>query len=163
MTESRKLAGILVLATLLAYANAFRGPFYFDDQHAIVENPTIRTLGPAALWGPRQSSTAGRPLVNLSLAANFAAGGLDPWGYHAWNLSIHILCGLLLFGIVRRTLSRGYDPRTGARPQGAFTRARTGRRTRAPPPGPRSPAPSSGWCTRSRPRSSTTSRSARNR
>ena len=40
----------------------------------------------------------------------FAAGGLDPWGYHAWNLSIHILCGLLLFGIVRRTLTRGYAP-----------------------------------------------------
>ncbi|HXA79862.1 MAG TPA: tetratricopeptide repeat protein [Opitutaceae bacterium] len=52
---------------------------------------------------------AGRPIVNLSLAVNYAFGGLDPWGYHALNLAIHMLAGLVLFGVVRRTLLRqGY-------------------------------------------------------
>ena len=45
-----------------------------------------------------------RPLINLSLAVNYALGGLDVWGYHALNLSIHIFAGLTLLGLVRRTL-----------------------------------------------------------
>jgi tetratricopeptide (TPR) repeat protein len=100
------LLAVLVAATLLAYANSLSNPFVFDDQNAIVENETIRTLTPitTALQPAWQSATAGRPLVNLSLAMNYAAGGLSPWGYHATNLVIHLLCGLLLFGIVRRTL-----------------------------------------------------------
>jgi len=31
---------------------------------------------------------------------------LDVWGYHAFNLLIHALAGLTLFGLLRRTLSR---------------------------------------------------------
>src|SRR6202040_734708 len=44
--------------------------------------------------------------LNLSLAINYAFGGNSPWGYHAVNLVIHILAGLTLFGIVRRTFGR---------------------------------------------------------
>jgi protein O-mannosyl-transferase len=46
----------------------------------------------------------GRPLINLSLAINYALGGYDVWGYHALNLTVHILAGLTLLGIERRTL-----------------------------------------------------------
>ena len=98
---------VLVVATLVAYSNCFSSPFVLDDDDVIVTNPTIRALLPIsrALSGPPQSSTAGRPIVNLSFALNYAAGGLNPAGYHAVNLVIHILCGLVLFGIIRRTLS----------------------------------------------------------
>ena len=47
---------------------------------------------------------AGRPLVNLSFALNYAAGELDPRGYRLTNLAIHLLAALVLFGLVRRTL-----------------------------------------------------------
>jgi Flp pilus assembly protein TadD len=47
---------------------------------------------------------AGRPLVNLSLAVNYAIGGLTPRGYRIGNLLIHLAAGLVLFGLVRRTL-----------------------------------------------------------
>ena len=57
------------------------------------------------LLGPSQSSIAGRPVVGLSLALNYAWGGLTSWTYRAGNLSIHLLAGLLLFGIVRRGLT----------------------------------------------------------
>ncbi|HEX3728296.1 MAG TPA: tetratricopeptide repeat protein, partial [Opitutaceae bacterium] len=49
-------------------------------------------------------TVGGRPLVNLSLALNYAAGGLHPEGYHALNLAVHLLAGLALFGLMRRTL-----------------------------------------------------------
>jgi tetratricopeptide (TPR) repeat protein len=99
-------AAVLVAWVLVAYANSFATPFVYDDEGAIVDNPSIRRLWPLTipLAAPRQSPLAGRPVVNLSLAINHAAGGLSPFGYHAGNLGIHILAGLLLFGIVRRTL-----------------------------------------------------------
>jgi tetratricopeptide (TPR) repeat protein len=49
-------------------------------------------------------TVSGRPVLNLSLALNYAVGGFDLRGFHAFNLLIHILSGLTLFGIVRRTL-----------------------------------------------------------
>jgi tetratricopeptide (TPR) repeat protein len=49
-------------------------------------------------------TVSGRPVLNLSLALNHALSGYSPWSYHAVNLLIHILAGLALFGIVRRTL-----------------------------------------------------------
>ena len=73
----------------------------------MVLNPTIRHLWPIGpvLMPPMSASTvAGRPLLNLSFALNYAFGGLEERGYHITNLAIHILAGLALFGIVRRTL-----------------------------------------------------------
>jgi len=51
-------------------------------------------------------TVTGRPLVNLSLAVNYALGGLSLPGYHGFNLAVHLLAGLILFGIVRRTVNR---------------------------------------------------------
>jgi tetratricopeptide (TPR) repeat protein len=97
-------AAILLLAGALAYANSLSGPFIFDDDASIVENTTIREMRPAtALFPHRESPTAGRPVVNLSLAINYALGGLDVTSYHIGNIVIHLLCALTLFGIVRRT------------------------------------------------------------
>ena len=99
----------LLLAGVLAYANSFSVPFLFDDDASIADNPTIRSLWPPwqALSPPASGETvANRPLVNLSLAINFAFGGLDVRGYHVVNLAIHLCAALALFGIVRRTLSQ---------------------------------------------------------
>jgi tetratricopeptide (TPR) repeat protein len=95
--------GMIVLAALAAYYNSFHGPFIFDDRPAITENPTIHHLW-SALSPPPKGGALGRPVVNFSLALNYAVSGMQVWGYHAMNLAIHILAGLTLFGIVRRTL-----------------------------------------------------------
>ena len=97
---------LIVLAGCMAYWSSFKGVYVFDDPAVIAENPTIRSLWPIGrvLSPPVDGSpVTGRPLVNLSLAVNFALGGTDPWGYHAVNLAIHILAALMLFWIVRRT------------------------------------------------------------
>ena len=100
------LAGsVLVLAALAAYHNSFSGPFILDDALAITDNPTIRHLG-SALSPSIEAPTHGRPILNLTFAINYALGGTNPWGYHAFNLLIHLLAGLTLFGLVRRTLLR---------------------------------------------------------
>ncbi len=96
---------ILALAALGAYANSLAGPFIFDDGLAITNNPSILHLWP--IWAPLMPddlTVGGRPIFNLSLALNYATSGMDVWSYHAVNLTIHILAGLTLLGVARRTL-----------------------------------------------------------
>jgi tetratricopeptide (TPR) repeat protein len=103
--------GVIVLAALAAYHNSFSGPFIYDDIGSITQNSTIHHLWPIGkvLSPPSDQpgqTVGGRPLLNLSLALNYALSGDAVWSYHALNLVIHILAGLTLFGIVRRTLLR---------------------------------------------------------
>ncbi len=110
------VAGLLSLAAVGAYWNSFNVPFLLDDQWAITENPSIRHLGRIGevLSLPPTGPTASRPLLNLSLALNYSGGGLSVRGYHIVNLLIHVSAGLMLLGIVRRTLLLpGLRPRYG--------------------------------------------------
>jgi len=99
---------LIIAAGIWAYHNSFRGPFIFDDVSSIIENPHIRRLWPIwdALSPSARSLVGGRPIVNFSLALNYAMGSLAVSGYHVFNLAVHILAALTLYGIVRRTLAR---------------------------------------------------------
>lgn len=104
-----RVAILLLVVSCLVYANSISGAFVFDDNGAIIDNPTIRTLWPptAVLSPPIDGlPVTGRPITNLSFALNYAIHGLEVRGYHAVNLAIHVCAGLLLFGVVRRTLAR---------------------------------------------------------
>src|SRR5580700_9626296 len=86
-TDAVLAGAVIVLAALAAYGNSLSGPFVFLDVPAVVDNPTIRHLWPVGpvLSPPSDGglTVGGRPALNLSLAANYAAGGLDVRGYHA--------------------------------------------------------------------------------
>ncbi len=99
-------AAVILAAGLLAYGNSFDGAFVFDDVPGIVNNPSIQSLWPPAKWfaAPPGSTPSGRPVLNLTLAINYAIGGLDVAGYHVFNLVIHLCAGVALFGVVRQTL-----------------------------------------------------------
>ncbi len=124
------LALALVIAGSWAYATSFAGVFVGDDIEAIVANPHIKVLWPLsqAMSAPPDTTVAGRPVASITLALNYelappdvrdvftpdvdAPPGTpaDPfyrnvWGYHALNLGVHLAAGLLLFGVVRRTLA----------------------------------------------------------
>jgi len=107
--RARYLPLLLVLIAIAAYANSFSGVFVYDDGHAIVENPHIRMLWPPGelMKAPPQSPVSGRPIVSLTLAINYAISKYNVWSYHAFNLLIHLFCGLTLYGILRRTLLTG--------------------------------------------------------
>lgn len=99
----------IVLAVGLAYLHCARVPFIFDDRPGVERNNSIRQLWPPSI--PLQppvtaAGAAGRPIVNLSLAVNYAIGGLNPAGYHVANVLFHLVAALLLFGVVGRTLQR---------------------------------------------------------
>ncbi len=99
---------MIVLAALAAYHNSFAVPFLFDDPFSVEDNLTIRHLWPIwnALSPSATSFVGGRPAMNFSLALNYALGGTSVWGYHVFNLAVHVLAGLTLYGIMRRTFAR---------------------------------------------------------
>jgi tetratricopeptide (TPR) repeat protein len=116
---------LLVFALLAAYANSFRGQFVLDDEIAIERNPTIADLTNLrqVFAPPVGSAVTARPIVNLTLAVDYALWGLDVRGYHATNLLIHVGAALLLFGVVRRVWWR-WEKRIGtAEPARASTLA----------------------------------------
>jgi tetratricopeptide (TPR) repeat protein len=119
----------LVAAGCWAYATSFDGVFVLDDHPAIVHNSHIRTLWPlsTAMSAPPEAPVSGRPVASLTLAINYALApeevrdvltpdgpGASPGsrerflrnvrGYHAFNLALHLLAALAMFGVVRRTL-----------------------------------------------------------
>ena len=98
----------MIAAGLGVYRNSVAAPFIFDDHESITFNPHLQHLWPVwqAMAAPSPNSiVSGRPVVSLSLALNYALGGLDVFGYHVFNVTLHLLSALLLYGIVRRTLS----------------------------------------------------------
>jgi hypothetical protein len=94
------------LAAVAVYANSLRGGFVFDDVLSTVKNPTLRQWSTAFFPPHRTGYTVeGRPLLNVSLALNWAIGGPQVWSYHLLNLLIHLAAGLTLLGILRRVVS----------------------------------------------------------
>jgi len=123
-------AALIVVAGVIAYSSGLSTPFLFDDETGIVRNQQIRQVWPLddALSPPPETPVARRPLVNLTLAINYAFSGLEPRGYHVTNLLIHLLAALTLFGVVRRTL---VGPKFAGLRDGGQVQVREGARGRA--------------------------------
>lgn len=106
------IAGALILI-LLAYANFFHNSFHFDDDHVIVENPSIRSLAnvprfftDAHTFSSLPSNATYRPLVTLSFALDYAVRhSLDPVPFHATQLVLLLIVGALLLFVYRRVVS----------------------------------------------------------
>ncbi|MFN9368558.1 MAG: tetratricopeptide repeat protein [Planctomycetia bacterium] len=112
------VATLLVAAVVCAaYAPAMRGEFLFDDLSEIVTNPAVRTV-----WPPTRSMFSGgelphRPLPYFTFAVNHALGGLEPFGYHVFNVVVHLANGWLLWWVVSWTLARRGMGRPDAEPR----------------------------------------------
>ena len=94
----------MVALGIAAWSNTAHSPFLFDDSLALVKNHTIRSLSMRMLFPPPETTVAGRPVVNISFALNYALSGLDLPPLHATNLALHLFAGLLLMALIRRTL-----------------------------------------------------------
>jgi tetratricopeptide (TPR) repeat protein len=97
------LAASLFVAVQIVYRNNWHATFVLDDVPWILNNTNIRSLWP--IWRPLLNTS--RPVVQWSLALNYAMGGLNIVGYHLVNNLIHALTALVLFGVARRTLRTG--------------------------------------------------------
>ncbi len=108
------LALPLVVAAA-AYARVLHGEFLLDDFPSIVESPAVKDLGRALRALVPELLRGGRPVTDVTFALNYAAGGLDPWGFHLVNLALHLAVAGLVFLFTRTVLRLA-----GARPAGVM-------------------------------------------
>jgi len=98
---------ILGLLAILLYGHTLEAPFYLDDVINIRDN--LRTINAFSADELIQSAFGSyaryRPLANLSFALNYYFHGLQPSGYHAVNMVIHMLNGILLYLLIFKTIT----------------------------------------------------------
>jgi Flp pilus assembly protein TadD len=96
---------IILLLTLLAYANSFESSFHHDDVHVIVRNAYIKNpaniskffFQPQMGSGVYTETRSYRPLLMSTYALNFYLGGLNVFGYHLFNFVLHVSCAILVY------------------------------------------------------------------
>src|ERR1041384_2397948 len=115
-----------VLAVFLFYLPVFHNGFVnWDDPWVIQGNFPIHNLTPGSLkWMFTSSHLANWiPLTWLSLALDYAWGGLDPKAYHLTNLLLHMLNTFLVFLLSLRISELAERRRDPARSIGGPLRA----------------------------------------
>lgn len=100
---------LLILVGVLSNLLLVKGPFIWDDQFFIVENPNIRHvkvieyfLKPHWLETDFAMGFRGfyRPLVSVSFALDYQIYGLNSHGFHFTSVIFHIGSTLLLFFVL---------------------------------------------------------------
>jgi tetratricopeptide (TPR) repeat protein len=101
--DNRVLGLLLVLLTLVAYAQTWHNGFIWDDDSYVTNNPTLRTLhGLWRIWSDVAATPQYYPLVYTSFWLEYHLWGLNPLGYHLVNVFLHALSTVLLWRILTR-------------------------------------------------------------
>lgn len=93
---------IISLLGIIVYSNTFFCSFHFDDLPSIINNPSIRDIRNLVdIWSflPR------RFILYLSIALNYHFNGLNVFGYHLFNLLVHLASACFLSWLVLLTFS----------------------------------------------------------
>src|SRR3989339_240170 len=110
--------GLVVIATIIVYHNSLKAPFIFDDMAKIVNNPDIQQLSnlkTKLIYKYSENNKVferndpSRPLVYLTFTLNYYFGKLNPFGYHLFNLIIHIFNAILVFFLAKKIISGIYE------------------------------------------------------
>ena len=110
MDKKKKALGFLfiVLVGIALYCNTLNSPFIYDDLHTIVENPYIKqskylpSLFDLSSIKDSAARSSYRPVLMLTFFLNYTFGGLNPFGYHLINITLHILNAILVFCLINR-------------------------------------------------------------
>lgn len=94
-----------VAAAFLVYLPALNYQFVWDDRKLVLDNPQLTSGSVARVFTSTfipADTTAGpswskyyRPLVNLSLLADYRLSGFNPRGYHLTNILLHVAAAAL--------------------------------------------------------------------
>ncbi len=102
------LAVVLATATAVAYLPAYRGGFIWDDDDYVAANPLLTDAdGWRRIWFEPGATPQYYPLVFSMFRVEHRLWGLNPLGYHAVNVGLHVLAAMTLWGIVSRLGLRG--------------------------------------------------------
>jgi protein O-mannosyl-transferase len=97
----KKLAFPLAISAIafITYARAIGFDFVFDDVEHILNNPLIYNFRPSQFW--QLFSLPWRAVPHISYALTYSIFGFNSAVFHLFNILIHVLNSVLVFGISR--------------------------------------------------------------
>jgi len=101
---TKEMSSIILIVCLgmIVYYNSLFCSFHFDDTASITDNFAIRNLSNLqGIW----NFWPCRFISYLSFAFNYHFNRLDVWGYHLFNLGVHLVTAVLVWWLVLLTLS----------------------------------------------------------
>jgi protein O-mannosyl-transferase len=107
----------LLIIILTIYSNTFDASWQFDDASNIRDRSAVHMK--QLTWpsikrslffgrdetGPMPPDTLYRPVANFSFALNYYFGGLNVFGYHVVNITVHVVAAMFLFLFIFHTLN----------------------------------------------------------
>ncbi|MBF0503843.1 MAG: tetratricopeptide repeat protein [Candidatus Omnitrophica bacterium] len=99
-----KIFSVMIISCfgILIYSNSFICSFHFDDFPYITDNPAIRNIDNLQrIW----NFWPCRFITFFSIALNYHFHQLDLFGYHLFNLTVHLVTALLVWWLTLLTLS----------------------------------------------------------
>ncbi len=96
----KRLPAFIIIAAigLFIYSGVLNAPFVFDDHLNIETNLKVRSLSNFL------DLSGARYVAYLSFAVNYSLGGLDPFGYHLFNVAVHISNAIILYLLISLVL-----------------------------------------------------------
>ncbi|KWT79578.1 tetratricopeptide repeat protein [Candidatus Magnetominusculus xianensis] len=109
---------IIAVVCIIVYSNSFKAPFMFDDYTNIIEKSEISDIwqnkNNYSIIGPKANR---RFVAMMSFALNYKLHGMDVWGFHAFNLIVHVLSAMLVYWLItlifRTPFFKAYLPTFG--------------------------------------------------
>lgn len=93
-------AAVIVVAIFASYSNSFDSYFQLDDNHVVLNNDEIKD--PANFLEPARWKRVifNRAFAYFTVSVNYAIHGYDLFGYHLFNIIVHIITSLLVYYFV---------------------------------------------------------------
>lgn len=103
LRDARSAALLVAGIAVLVFANSLANEFAYDDQHIVIENTAIQSLGtlPGAIVKPYWPNAFGRelglwrPVTTGAFGLEWFVGGGSPLVYHVVNVAGHVAASIL--------------------------------------------------------------------
>ena len=93
---------LIVLLGIIIFGNHLKNSFQFDSVAYVVNNQNLKNPEEMLTLDYWERGLFSRSLVQMSLAMNATKGQMQPFGYHLFNLTLHIFNALLIFFVTRK-------------------------------------------------------------
>ena len=102
----------LAFVTTFVYWSSLRGDFLFDDTQIVHQNPVLLNIH--SLSDVVKLGFAWRQLLFFTYGLNYYWNGLSPYGYHVFNLVLHVINVALVYLIIFETAGRRREAQSAA-------------------------------------------------
>lgn len=105
------LSGVLVVLGMVAFWRSVAFDFVnWDDVSYVQQNELIKNWSPSNLWGVATETVTRNygPLTIFSFLIDHSIWNLNPCGYHATNVLLHVVNGVLVFLLLKQLTGNSF-------------------------------------------------------